>query len=357
METSLVATHVVDGYTLTTSYAEFWDALGKLLGSGRGLDPPSLRVAPVQHQKGKTLRIDFGALVIRNVAARMTPPIDIYMSGFHIVGRVEAEEEKNPWIILRSEFDLLYLNALENSRANAAWREKKRGVSVAYAGYQFVSNIARPGRNLPDCHARYCLNAMRPEKIERLYSEESEAWKALQAHGQPQVPCAPLDIVGLLYMIMHTHLGGIVEKGWPKKVREVVAKLPQFRLTSNQRAFCGEWYEHSHALEIRNAPPPLETAPEGFVVPATSKNGGWNVRVAGLEKTEAPHITINHHQKRYRLNLRTGRQMEGDESDWSDIPSEVLLAIATKKKEWCELWDRHYPHPNTQVGKSPWLAE
>ena len=312
MAAEFVPTHVADGAELVEAYSEFWREFVKL--ADRKVTPSALTISPIQLKPGLTLGLDFGRgtgpialLGITSKGAPRTSALDIYLAGTQVVSRIRDAGDIR-WVILRSEFDLLYLNALENAVMRRAWREKARP-SVAYAGYKFVSNLLEPmAVHYPDCHAKYNLDAIEEEAIERVYKEDHAGWDARARHGQPQIPSAPLDLVGLLYMVLHCHLGISVEKGWPKKIGRVIERLPAFKLDINSRSRYASWYDHSHAVPPDLAPIIPTNAPIDFKVPPPLKAAGWNARIRGRERTEVPHLTINFGDSGYwRSDIQDGR--------------------------------------------------
>ena len=164
----LVPTYVGDGYELKESYDEFWKALKKEV---RLVTPESLAVNIKQETPGETLRVSFGGaepLGIWGVSTRgaAVSKCDIYLCGHQVVGRVTVDDTPQ-WTVLRSEFAVCISNALEKSQIKQAWRDSKKE-STAYAGYRFITNAIEPATlHHPDCHARYCLDAVDEEAISR----------------------------------------------------------------------------------------------------------------------------------------------------------------------------------------------
>lgn len=352
----LLATYASDGAELIAQYADLWREFLKI-GPGK-ITPNTLAVSPVQDTPGRTLKIDFARsgepMAILGASSRGAPKtslFDIYFSGTQTIGRIPIEHGGHQWVILRSRFEVLYLNSLETTVVRQAWRDQIKDKSRAYAGYQFITNLTDPAaKHYPDCHARYCLDSVDEATIKRFYKEGHLGWESRARHGQPQIPSAPIDLVGLLYIILHCHLGTVVDQGWPKKVRAIVEKLPRYRLDADGRSVCTNWYEHSHSTPSVVVPPPLTMIPPGWAVPEPAKSAGWGAKIANREHSEDPHISVYHHdERRWRINLRTGGMMSGERQE---IPDELFDAIEKTKQAWRDLWDATYK--NNLVGDCTW---
>src|SRR5262249_41218941 len=131
-----------DAWELVDAFSDFWKCFAKVIS--KPVRPPALKILPSQEVLGESLRLNIGRdepLAILGVSSggvRGTETFDVFLSGSQVVrkamGRFEGE---HVWIAVRSEFEILYLNALENAEAKRAWDGLTK-ISTAYAGYQFV---------------------------------------------------------------------------------------------------------------------------------------------------------------------------------------------------------------------------
>src|SRR5262245_28760480 len=126
----LVATYASDGLPLSKSYAELWREFARLVDLK--VQPSSLQVESSQLDPGRTLRLEFGKgpepLALLGAASRGAPQtnkLDIYLSGTQVVGRIPDGEGGTRWVVLRSEFEVLYLNALEIAVKRRDWRSRE----------------------------------------------------------------------------------------------------------------------------------------------------------------------------------------------------------------------------------------
>jgi hypothetical protein len=354
----LVPTYVGDGTELSKKYRAFWRSVHKLLGGKASREELALEISQAVRQE--TLLVSFGAadapLTLTNVqnprGAPLTSSFDVYLFGKQYVGRHETEGGGLSWIILRAEFQVLYLNSMDRAAIRKHWDAGTSG-SMAYVGYRFISNSEFPhAENYPDCHVSYCLNGISEESIKRRYREGGNGWRVRAGHGQPHIPSAPMDLCAIVYMLLHCHRPESVELGWPEETRKLVADLPSFWLESNERSSYPSWYLHSHELVEDPAAEPLRRSPADFRVPPNAKAARWGARIWGHETVETPHLTINHGQtEKWRLDLRTGNLLPGDRGD---IHPELLAELDRTKEQWKALWDDHYAGANNKVGESTW---
>lgn len=347
-------TYVGDAYELLDAYADFWKRVGRL--ASKPVRPAALKVEPVREVEGESLRINIGRaeplaiLGVPSGGVRGTNGFDVYLSGTQVVRKVKgACDDEHIWITVKSEFEILYLNALENSEARTAWRRNEK-ISTAFVGYQFVVDTATHCRaHYPDCHARYSLDVLKESAIQRLYRDDDDSWACRATHGRPIVPSAPLDLVGLLYVVLHQHDPSGVSNGWPRDMKDVLARLPTFRLDLDERSSYGRWYEHSHSTPDDAPWDSPKRQLDSFNVPKVLAADGWGARIAGRERNETPHLSVNHGKERKRVNLRTGEFMDGDRN-W--IPPELWKEIERTLPEWGKLWDVFYGKENP-VGERP----
>ena len=342
-EPEWIATFLGDGFELTSLYEDFWARVQKL--AGKPVRPKKLAPKPAVEEAGKSLRFDFGrtgdVLVLRGLPCVNAPgasAFDVYVSGSQVVRRIKTVEAGIAWVLVASEFDVLFLNALDDSFVTRAW-EDKRKESSAYAGYRFTIASVDPVRHFPDCYAQYSLDAIEPARIQRLYKDDDSGWKARATHRQPAVPSAPLDLVSIIYVLLHQHVSKSVSNGWPWDMSELLGKLPAVRFGVDARSQTRGWYDHSHVAKETT---PLKRWPEEFVVPAELAEAGWGTRIAGLERLETPHVTVNRGEDRSRrvnIRKRHGAMLEGSD----DIPKALWDEIVRTLPAWRELWKLHYP--------------
>jgi hypothetical protein len=339
----LIPTHVKDAIELREPYQEFWQAFRASL-RGVVVKPDSLRLRLEKEKDGETIRIVFldGPMRILGVKSptRGGDAADIFFSSEHVVCRVESEDGP-AWRVLRSEIDLLYLNALENKVAKRALEVPE--LSYAYAGYRFVSdagNSLRP--HFPDCYAVHKLDPIKETSVARLYvrTTREETWRGKYLADQPFFLTAPMDLTALIYGFLHCHWQGVVVRGWPSSFKRCLAKLPTFSLRQQQRSTHESWWDHHQA----SAPPPSPPAtPTGFTLSAEARNAGWSVCIRGHERVEEPHVTITRGDGRdgrtWRYSLRTGVLLEGSEDD---VREDVLTAIRNHHNGWEGLWTERY---------------
>ncbi len=78
-------------------------------------------------------------------------------------------------------------------------------------------------------------------------------------------------------------------------------------------------------------------------------NVGWKVKIQDRESREDPHVTIWFKRQRWRMNLRTGKLMDG--SSWKEINKDVKKIIEKNWKRLREEWDRRYGEVNPISGQ------
>jgi hypothetical protein len=312
---------------------------------GTPMSPQALSVKIASERIGESVRLNFGTeepirilgLPARGVCDCST--FDVYITGKQVVrkGLVQGVEA---WFTVHSEFDVLYLNALEQSDVKRAWREETRN-SHAYGGFRFTVDLASESRfHRPDSHVQYNIDTFQEAMIKRLYKDGDAAWRRRAAHGYPRVPSAPVDLVGLIYVLLHQHREEAVKEGWPADVRRTLNDLPTFHLDVDERSRCATWYAHSHAPP-KPAPAIVHRArPENFRMPDEVAAAGWSATISADERCEDPHLTVTRNGERIRVNLRTQEVMDGRDSD---LPDPVLEAVLECWDDWCALWDERYP--------------
>ena len=136
---SLVPTYIRDGVALSKTYKAFWKSVHKLLGGKARRE--DLDVNLKQAVPKETLLLSFGTsedpLVLTNVHNRRGAPrtsnFDVYLFGKHYVGRYENDDGGYSWMILRAEFQILYLNSMDRAAVRKHWDAETTG-SNAYAG-------------------------------------------------------------------------------------------------------------------------------------------------------------------------------------------------------------------------------
>jgi hypothetical protein len=195
-----------DAYELVDAYANFWKRFGKV--ASKPVQPSALTIKASQEVEGESLRIEIGrdeALAVLGVASggvRGTEYFDVFVSGMQVVRKAKGEYEgEHTWITVRSEFEVLYLNALEKKDAKKAWEAQKK-VSTAYAGYQFlVDTGAHCQAHCADCAAKYCLDQIAEGAVRRLYKDADDSWAWRATHRQPTVPAARGGVGGVVFVL------------------------------------------------------------------------------------------------------------------------------------------------------------
>ncbi len=337
-----------DAYELVEAFRDFWRRVQKL--ASKPVRPATLKIQPSQEVEGESLRLDVGrdeALAILGVSSggvRGTETFDVFISGTQVVRKAKGRfDNEHVWITVRSEFEILYLNALENGQARRAWENREK-ISNAYAGYQFVVDTGSHCQaHCADCAAKYSLDQIKEDVIQRMYRDNDECWAFRATHKQPSVPAAPLDLVGLVYVVLHHYDRAAVLTGWPRDMRDVLGKLPTFRLERDERSLYGRWFEHSHATLDDVAWDSPKRKIDDFQVPSPLEADGWGARIAGRERNETPHLSVNHGRERRRVDLRTGEFMDGD-PNW--IPDELRTEIERTLPAWRDLWNQFYGTDN-----------
>jgi hypothetical protein len=348
MAPEFLPTFMQDAYDLVEAYANFWKRFGKV--ASKPVQPSALTIQASQEVEGESLRIEIGrdhALAILGVASggvRGTEYFDVFVSGMQVVRKAKGlYEGEHVWITVRSEFEVLYLNALEKKDAKKAWDANEK-VSTAYAGFQFVVDTGSNCQpHSADCAAKYCLDQLEENAIQRRYKDDDDGWAWRATHRQPAVPAAPLDLAGLLYVVLHQHDRAGVLTGWPREMREALERLPVINLERRERTLYGQWFEHSHSTPDDVPWDSPKRQLEDFIVPPDLAADGWGARIAGRERNETPHLSVNHRRDRKRVNLRTGEFMDGDPK-W--IPEELAKEIKRTFSKWQDLWDFFYKDVN-----------
>lgn len=99
----------------------------------------------------------------------------------------------------------------------------------------------------PIFHAQFDMGCIEAQSLGRRYALPTGVTKC----GAPRIPSAPMDLPGVIYVILHDHLATKVAKGWPASVRATIEKLPQFprssatRLDRGAYLECPTWYLHA----------------------------------------------------------------------------------------------------------------
>jgi hypothetical protein len=81
-----------------------------------------------------------------------------------------------------------------------------------------------------------------------------------------------------------------------------------------------------------------------LALPRFLSRSGWKVKIRDRERVEPPHATILRGTHAWRIDLRTGRLLDG-RPDPRDVPEE-LLDFVREESIWnrlCAEWDRMYP--------------
>ena len=127
-----VATYMSEAYELVDAYDNFWKQFAKL--ASRPVQPSALKIRPSNEVEGESLRLEIGrdeALGVLGVSSggvRDAERFDVFVSGMQIVRKAKGEcEGEYVWLAVRSEFEVLYLNALEKKDAKNAW-DARNGV-------------------------------------------------------------------------------------------------------------------------------------------------------------------------------------------------------------------------------------
>lgn len=353
MDVEWLPTYMSDVHELVAAFGDFWKHVSKLIT--KPVRPRALKIEAAREKEGESLRLNIGRnepLMILGLASggvRDAEKFDIYISGTQVVRRaMRDQDDEHCWFTVKSEFELLYLNGLENAEARRAWSRQEK-VSHAYAGYQFTVETGEHCRlHASDCTARYSLDRIGEGAIQRIYRDSDDNWAYRATHRQPPIPAAPLDLVGILYLILHQHDSSSVVSGWPRDMRSVLAKLPSYRLERDERSIYARWYEHSHSTPD-DIPwdSPKRQLPD-FELPTEFIKDGWGARIAGRERNETPHLTVTHGRERRRVDLRTGKFMDGDPK-W--VPEPVWREIWRTLPKWQQLWDVFYGDDNPVKGK------
>jgi len=333
----LLPTHVWEGAELPNVYKEFWRAFRRMVSLS---SPRELELGVEEGVPGQTIRFIIKEPIVLWAVQSKGVKLDVYLTGTHTVGRINSTGGP-VWTLVEAESNILYLEAREKSEIQAEWRANVP--SRAYGGYRFKVERRGSAKHTPDCRAAYDLETIEETRITRCYVEKDAAWKARAAHGLPQLPTAPLDFAGLLYVVLHSHCGNLVASGWPKSMTDVLSRLPAFQVESDARSHSANWYDHSHRPVQRKPMPLPRFWPTGFEVPEPHKTEGWKVQISNRETTEDPHLTIIHGRDRdWRISLVDGTMLHGS-GPKTEIPEKVMAAIEAMSVAWCDLWDEKYP--------------
>ena len=81
----------------------------------------------------------------------------------------------------------------------------------------------------PVFHAHFEPDCLKPSDVQHRYSKEVISYGE-QVIDPPRVPSAPLDLTGVIYMILQDHKPSLLNtnKGWPARTQDAIKELPHF---------------------------------------------------------------------------------------------------------------------------------
>ncbi len=113
-------------------------------------------------------------------------------------------------------------------------------------------------KNHPLYHAQVAQDLIPEGATERSYRDTKDGTRRLDV---PKIPTAPMDLPGVVYMILHDHLPNLVDSGWPRGIDENRNRLPRYSTSGfsssqpTRTINCSWWYDHAgHSPTASNSP-------------------------------------------------------------------------------------------------------
>jgi hypothetical protein len=143
----------------------------------------------------------------------------------------------------KSSIKLMYLEA----RNKADTRRELEGMLAEARVHQGFHFDLSDAANHPIFHAQVDHGCIESAAIQRRYAVGAGRCDV------PRIPTAPLDFVGVVYVLLHDHFPQAVSRGWPAKIRQAASGLPLMPMTSfgdvlaaGAQMDCAWWYYHKH---------------------------------------------------------------------------------------------------------------
>lgn len=192
-----------------------------------------------------TAALEFKGLPARHGEARAD--YDVYVQFRQRVQGIRIGEGDVQYVAKECQVRVQYL---QTRPPNEIEEEVAGGIDPARAYHGIHLDLSPPNvRHHPLFHVQVSVGCIPGESIGRRYLPTADDQHRCDS---PRIPTAPLDLAGLVYVILHDHVPAAVVKGWPPELRTAVTKLPRLPLESfaaylraGASMECPWWYQHA----------------------------------------------------------------------------------------------------------------
>lgn len=171
--------------------------------------------------------------------------VEVYIQ-FGLIVRKRQTDEGTKYVIIKSSTEMVYLQVTDDDGSESRKRVQGLHFDFDLHAEQANGENGEHDANHPVFHAQYnpnCIDTValghwEPPVHEQTYPE------------YPRIPCAPLDVVAVGYMILNDHFPErvIANQGWPSNefLSENIPHFPEEAFDSPMpgRFHCEAWYIH-----------------------------------------------------------------------------------------------------------------